>query len=677
MSLRQESMNGMKEHLEEQSVIKLLDSLTVDKIAAGEVIEGPASCIKELIDNAIDAAATHIIVEISVGGREKIKVTDNGIGMSAKDLLMSIERHATSKISSIDDLERLHSRGFRGEALSSIASVSKMTLTSCKRREDDSLPLGERGAQLIIHGGIQQSFQYPIAAPFGTSILIEHLFYNVPARRKFMKSPQKDGQEIMKTMSQLALAAPHIGFQLIHDGVQKLNFPVQSDQDTTKLFEERVRAILGDDVISQGMFFFEKLSSTCSMQGFLGFPEAARSTRSLQHIIVNGRPIQSMSISYAIKAGYATSIGRDQHPVFVFQMDIPSEDVDVNVHPQKKEMRFKDEEKLKDSIIHVVAKHLFKLSHPSDLGLNHENHREFLPLNDRPFEDGRASHWTDHVDRGKLADSELTDLERFETNWIEQSEKKSSFPSYFNQRNEWSNALFSEHVAEYVDGPPKQVLEYTPSYRWHKVSSSSLYVFVIYTSKTSSHERSMVIHLPTAFKAALITQALKSVERRKSIIHAESLLVPHLLRLSKDQYLAVEGMLPEIEAMGFSVRPFGANTFLIEAVPQGTDLATLDLDTFFSLITSQTREGESEEVAFGSEMTPEMRKAIRRASSLMSSLMPFTKGSSGIPDKLSEYIVKMWIEMDSPVCSVSGERIAVSIDDSVIGRLFTTAQKNM
>lgn len=332
-------------------IIHKLDSLTIDKIAAGEVIESPASCIKELVDNSIDAGARSIFVEIQVGGIELMLVRDDGKGMSAEDVLMSIERHATSKLKTIDDLERIHSRGFRGEALSSIASVSQMTIRSREYSATEaSLPIGP-GMEVRMEGGILQEAR-SVSSPFGTQVSVQSLFYNIPARRKFLKSPAKNSLEILKTLKQLALISPDIAFSLISDTTRVFDVPA------SQTLIDRIKTVLENPYAASSVpVQFEQ--EGISIHGLLALPECAKKNRLGQYIFVNARPVLSPMISYAVKAAYSTSILTDQHPQFVLALTLDPDRVDVNVHPQKKEVRFADEEWVRSRVCEAVSGALF------------------------------------------------------------------------------------------------------------------------------------------------------------------------------------------------------------------------------------------------------------------------------------------------------------------------------
>ena len=314
-----------------QRTIQILSDLTINQIAAGEVIENPSSVVKELVENSIDAGSTHITVETLAGGFQWIRLSDNGSGMSPEDAVLSLERHATSKMVNADDLFSLYTMGFRGEALASIASISKMTLLT-------SLD-GERATCVNVEGGKISSVQASARAK-GTTIEIHSLFYNVPARKKFQKSPASSSAEITKTMTHLALGHPRVGFTLIQH-----NRSVFSTIAGEEL-KERANALLSSDFVPSCKEFILN-EPHCQATGLIADPTYARHNRSGQYLFINHRPVACPVISYAIKDAYGTRLSGDKHPVYLLHFSIPPHLIDVNVHPQKKEIRLRDETLLK------------------------------------------------------------------------------------------------------------------------------------------------------------------------------------------------------------------------------------------------------------------------------------------------------------------------------------------
>lgn len=323
-----------------------LDTITANSIAAGEVVERPASVVKELCENAIDAGATQITVEIYGGGIRSIQVTDNGSGMDAEDALNAFTAHATSKLRHITDLEDISSMGFRGEALPSIASVSKVTLKT--RLQGENL-----GTVVRISGGELEEHQ-PVGTAEGTSILIENLFFNVPARHKFLKKDSTEAARVTEVVNRMVLARPDISFLLRKDGQVILHSPGNSDLDAA------VYTVFGREVAQASIPVKQTdTAAPVRVNGVIGRPSIARRSRSQQMIFVNGRAVQSPLISKAIDEGYKGLLMKGEFAFAVLLIEIPYSLVDVNVHPQKLELRFWNDAQVFTSVQHAVKDTLY------------------------------------------------------------------------------------------------------------------------------------------------------------------------------------------------------------------------------------------------------------------------------------------------------------------------------
>jgi DNA mismatch repair protein MutL len=314
-----------------QRVIRSLPTTLVNQIAAGEVVERPASVVKELLDNAIDAHASRITIELQTGGIELIRISDDGIGIPPDQLALALAPHATSKISSADDLANIQTMGFRGEALASIASVSRLSLRS--RTQDTS-----EAHILEIEGG-DASQTKPTSGPVGTTLTVRNLFYNTPARRKFLRTPTTEQTHCADIVRNLAAAHAHIGFTLIAEGVTKLDYP--ADQD----LRQRAAAILGKELDSQLLTVTADALDDArglSLWGLIGLPAIARPTTKGQRFFVNGRPIRDASIQHALQEAYRGLIEPSRKPTAILLLEMTPQGVDVNVHPTKSQVRFRD-----------------------------------------------------------------------------------------------------------------------------------------------------------------------------------------------------------------------------------------------------------------------------------------------------------------------------------------------
>lgn len=323
--------------------IRVLDENTINKIAAGEVIENPSSVVKELVENSLDAGATEITVEIKAGGRQLIRVSDNGCGMSQDDALLSLERHATSKLRSIDDLFAIGTMGFRGEAVPSIASISKFALITNDQQDKE-------GTMVIVDGGkVHQVVS--VARSKGTTMEVKNLFFNVPVRRKFQRSPTYDSNEILKVISILAMGYPDIKFELISDGKNLLSVQRAPDLQT------RVKDIQGSE-FAKSTTAISAEHDEYKIEGVIGYPTYTRPNRTGQYLYINKRAITSPIVAYAIRDGYGTSLSTTRHPVWILHLSLPSDLIDVNVHPQKREVRLRQQEEMRQFILDAVNKTL-------------------------------------------------------------------------------------------------------------------------------------------------------------------------------------------------------------------------------------------------------------------------------------------------------------------------------
>lgn len=354
--------------------IRLLPDHVANQIAAGEVVERPASVVKELVENALDADATRIAVDVQAGGRSLIRVTDDGLGMTRDDALLSLERHATSKIQRAEDLSALATLGFRGEALPSIASVSRLTLTT---RARDS---GPEATQIIIHGGKILEVR-AAGSPVGTSIEARQLFFNLPARRKFLRSQETEHAHIQHYLTLAALAHPRVAFTLTKDGRPVWQLPAVPHEPTAaarlRALRERLRALLGGEADLLPVDHRAPLSSATDadepgseasaaaagfirLWGYLGQPGVSRATRADQHLFVNRRPVENRTLNFALLEGYHTALMKGRYPVCCLFLEMDPAWVDVNVHPAKREVRFHNDRTVRQFVGETVRGALLK-----------------------------------------------------------------------------------------------------------------------------------------------------------------------------------------------------------------------------------------------------------------------------------------------------------------------------
>ncbi|HVV34541.1 MAG TPA: DNA mismatch repair endonuclease MutL, partial [Vitreimonas sp.] len=341
--------------------IRRLPPEAINRIAAGEVIERPAAAVKELVENALDAGAARIDVRIERGGLGLISVEDDGAGIPRDELPLAVERHATSKLAASDagdvDLLNIHTMGFRGEALPSIGAVARLTITSKARGADDAWRIEVEGGALSPPApspwaGLNQS---------GARVEVRDLFFATPARLKFMKSERAEMMAVSDVMKRLAMARPDVAFTLEHDGRTSLRLSAERDPENEGR-RARLAAILGSD-FAPNCLALDQTRADVRLSGFAGLPTFNRGTREHQHLFVNGRPVKDKLIVGAVRAAYQDLLARDRHPVAALFVDLPPGDVDVNVHPAKTEVRFRDAALVRGLIVGALSHALAGAGH--------------------------------------------------------------------------------------------------------------------------------------------------------------------------------------------------------------------------------------------------------------------------------------------------------------------------
>jgi DNA mismatch repair protein MutL len=352
--------------------IRLLPEQVANQIAAGEVVERPASVVKELVENSLDAQATRLTIEIQAGGRSLIRVTDDGLGMSRDDALLCLERHATSKIVRAEDLSSIATLGFRGEALPSIASVSRFTLTT--RERDADTP---EGTQIVINGGKILAVK-ACGSATGATVEVRQLFFNLPARRKFLRSEETEFAHIQHYLTLAALAFPAVAFEFLKDSRLIWQLPAVKTADKWLAARERLRSLHGNDekllavdfsaqfpaVIDDPESETSAAPTSFSVWGLIGAPGVSRSTRQDQHIFVNRRPVENRGINFALLEGYHTALMKGRYPVCCLFIEVDPAEVDVNIHPAKREVKFHREKAVRQWVAQAVRDTLLKFHAP-------------------------------------------------------------------------------------------------------------------------------------------------------------------------------------------------------------------------------------------------------------------------------------------------------------------------
>lgn len=602
-------------------MIQVLDQKTIDKIAAGEVVERPASVVKELVENSIDSGATAITVEIKEGGISLIRVTDNGCGIPAEQVPIAFLRHATSKITSIEDLLTVRSLGFRGEALSSIAAVGQVELIT---KTGDAMT----GLRYEIHGGIEQNVE-EIGCPEGTTFIVRNLFYNTPARRKFLKTAMTEGNYVSELVEQIAMSHPDISFKFVNNGQNKLS---TSGNGSLK---DILYHIYGRD-IAANLLPIEAERNGMKISGYVAKPYISRGNRSFEHYFVNGRYIKSPIITKAIEEAYKTFVMIHKFPFVAIYLTVDSKLLDVNVHPRKMEMRYSRGDELYKFIFEEIRYVLLQ--------------KELIPE-------------VSQTAARKKADSEQPAApsvpEPFETNRRKQesvysSEKKDNFQSFYGLQNETpptvhekeaiyqatvtlehasapvvtAEHITSEHITSGIEASSKNPSEKNISVEQPSIESLeqtsagtgtpepevqsnirkdqiSLFESGFMTEEARPKHRLIgqlfktywlieyennlfIMDQHAAHEKVMYEKLMKQYEKRE--ILSQQIHPPLVISVNPVEQEALRKNMDFFEQMGFQIESFGGNEYMLRAVPLETyGLAAQDI--FIDFVDSLTEEG--------------------------------------------------------------------------------------
>lgn len=529
-------------------IIQLLPDSVANQIAAGEVIQRPASVIKELVENAIDAGATRIDVLVVDAGRTSIQVIDDGKGMSETDARLSFERHATSKIRQADDLFNLHTMGFRGEALASIAAVAQVELKTRQRGEEIGTHLSIAGSRFV--------GQEACACPEGSNFMIENLFYNVPARRKFLKSNTTELNNILTAFERIALVYPKVAFTFRSNGSEMFNLRAGG-------LRQRIVDIIGKR-INQDLLPLNVETSVCAIHGFVGKPESARKKGAQQYFFVNGRYMRHPYFNKAVMSAFERLVPQgEQVPYFIY-FDVDAQDIDVNIHPTKTEIKFENEQAIWQ-ILSAAAKDAvgmfndastieFDTEGKPDIPLFDPTRQADLPKVDfnpqyNPFKATPSS--GSHASKiggepsGEYHTSRLTDQWQQLYEGLDSAAKPMSEP------------LFADPVAPAAD--ESVIEEKSPAHYQYKGR------FMMTAVKSGL----MIIDQHRAHIRILFEKYQRQLAARKS--HSQKLLFPETVQLTAQEAVTLEQILGEMNAMGFDLSPLGDNTFSVNAIPEGLE----------------------------------------------------------------------------------------------------------
>ncbi len=515
------------------SKVQILPEILSNKIAAGEVVERPASVVKELIENALDAGSTRITVEVEKGGRSLIRVADNGSGMSRDDALLAIERYATSKIYTDTDLFAIKSLGFRGEALPSIASVSKFSLISRDRMSD-------AGVEILIEGGRIRNVG-DVGAPVGTMITVRQLFYNTPARRKFLKTINTEMGHLGDMLASMALGWPQVRFRFLHNGRVVKDWPEVSNP------VDRVAALFGRDNQNNLLPIDLEAEAVC-LSGWICSPRAVRSTSRGIYVFVNGRFVKDRIVQHALFQGFGTMLMKGRFPLAVLSLQVPPDQVDVNVHPTKHEVRFAHQKQVHDAVASAVASALDRFDR-SKWGAGDYTQEETGAVSFSVPEAGHRYRPPENPPVGfganKVADAPRVPMG--EPVSAAGYQKSDTLPPA-------SNLPSSPPV-------PQPSLWQPSFFQDLRIIGQLRNTYILCESK----EGLILIDQHAAHERVLFEQ-LKQRQKSSTPV-VQRLLMPETVELGYREAAMLEKMIPALHSAGLDIDPFGGNTYVVKGVP--------------------------------------------------------------------------------------------------------------
>lgn len=553
------------------SAIHLLDNSLINKIAAGEVVERPASVVKELVENSIDAGATAITIEIKDGGINLIKITDNGCGIPKEQVKTAFMRHATSKLEHFEDLESILTLGFRGEALSSISSVAQVEMIT--KTVDDEL-----GTRIEINGGSIVS-QGEIAATTGTTFVMRNLFYNTPARRKFLKKPATESGYVSDIINKIALGHPHISFKYINNNSTMLHTSGNNDIKTT------VFHIYGKEVANK-MIELNAQKDGFELEGLVAKPELSRANRNYESFFINGRYIKSTVIQNAVEEAYKGKLMVGKFPVFVINMKVPENTVDVNVHPTKLEVRFANEDMVYELVYDAVLKSLknenlipqvswdrpkysevadkeLQLVKPEQVKMEYKNNtvisgneeysvqnKESVPISVEEAVENNKDDFSMKSAMNKLYSEKRVISDKIKENTIPIDDIKAL------KKEEVSSEVLKNKLVEEKEASVKE-----PFFKNYKIVGQIFNTYWIIEQNNSMY----LIDQHAAHERALYEELLNKVKCKESV--SQMLLQPVAINLSESEKQIVNDNMELLESFGFELEELGAKAYALRAVP--------------------------------------------------------------------------------------------------------------
>ncbi|WP_425636761.1 DNA mismatch repair endonuclease MutL [Algoriphagus yeomjeoni] len=610
-------------------VIQLLPDAIANQIAAGEVVQRPASALKELLENAVDAGATQVQVVVKESGKQLIQVIDNGKGMSATDARMSFERHATSKIRSSNDLFSIRTFGFRGEALASIAAVAQVEL---KTRQAES----ELGTLIQIEGS-EVKKQEPFAGNVGTSVSMKNLFYNVPARRNFLKSNPVEMRHIVDEFQRVALSYNEIGFSLFQQDLEVYSL-------TPGKLSHRIVGLFGKNYQGQ-LVPCEELTPHVNVKGYIGKPENAKKTRGEQFFFVNNRFIKSSYLNHAVSSAFEGLLQSDQHPFYVLFLEIDPSHIDINVHPTKTEIKFDDER-----TIYAVIRSAVKQA----LGAHH-----VVPSLDFSLDVNFNEKWDKDPEKKAQVDREYS-YKSFNTPEFKQA-STSGWERLFEGTQQETRAIDRSAPSEEREvltfeskAKPDEATEFIPRPTNTESTGTTFQVELSYIVAQMS-TGFLIIDQQTAHERILYERYLGQLKLAQGT--SQQCLFPPTVNLGPSNYALVMDIMPELHSLGFMVSEFGKDTVLIQGVP--ADIQVKNEKELFEGLLEQYKH-------FKSELSLDTRENLARSLARKSSL----KKGQKLNSQEMETLVGQLFACQNPNYGLGGNKTFVKLDLSSIHSFF-------
>lgn len=525
--------------------IRKLDDYTINKIAAGEVVERPASVVKELVENSIDAQASAITVEIKDGGISLIRVTDNGIGIPKEDVTTALLRHTTSKITAVEDLDKIESLGFRGEALASIAAVSQLEIITKAYGEVTGKRVECYGGKIIT--------EEEVGCPEGTTIIMRNLFYNIPARKKFLKKPATESSYISDMVYKIALGHPEVSFKFINN-----NSVVFHTSGNNEL-KNAVFNVYGKEVVKH-MLSIEETEQDLKLIGLIGKPSLNRANRSYENFYINGRYIKSKILENAVEDAYNTLLPINKFPVVVLHIFIPANKIDVNVHPTKMEVRFKDEEEIYQFIYNGIHKNLFKEDLIPQVNLDNKKEKLFNPepVQGRlpePFEIKRKNLEYKDISIHPVFSPEDKNIK------VKESNQELNFSHKENLYENKPCGTEKKEACTIFEKEKVHKEDKAPSFRHYKIIGQVFQTYWLVEQDNSLY----IVDQHAAHERILYEKFIHDFKQGK--VYSQPLLEPVVFEVTPKEKEIVEDNIYLFKKFGFEIEEFGESAYLVRELP--------------------------------------------------------------------------------------------------------------